>query len=79
MLFVAFITASTFFLLRNEQLRRSDLVLSAALAALGYLTRYNGLSAAVGVPLALIVANPSSRACGIGSRLLRFSLESFSR
>jgi hypothetical protein len=58
MLFVAFITASTFFLLRNEQLRRLDLALAATLAALGYLTRYNGLSAAVGVPLALIVANP---------------------
>lgn len=58
MLFVAFITASTFFLLRNAQLRWIDLALSAALAALGYLTRYNGLSAAVGVPLALILANP---------------------
>jgi hypothetical protein len=58
MLFVSFITASTFFLLRGEQLRWSDLTLAAVFAALGYLTRYNGLSAAVGVPLALIVANP---------------------
>ncbi len=58
MLFVSFITASTFFLLRSEQFRWFNLALSAALAALGYLTRYNGLSAAVGVPLAIIVANP---------------------
>ena len=58
MLFVAFITVSTFFLLRDEQLRLSNVALSAFFAAVGYLTRYNGLSAAVGVPLAVIVANP---------------------
>ncbi|MCX6133062.1 MAG: glycosyltransferase family 39 protein [Ignavibacteriales bacterium] len=58
MLFVAFMSASTFFLLRDEQLRRTNVVLSACFAAIGYLTRYNGLSAAVGIPLAVLVANP---------------------
>jgi hypothetical protein len=58
MLFVAFITTSTFFLLREEHVRWSNIALSAFFAALGYLTRYNGLSAAVGVPLAVIIANP---------------------
>lgn len=58
MVFMAFVTASTYFLLRSEQARRLDIALAAIFAALGYLTRYNGLSAAVGVPLALILANP---------------------
>jgi hypothetical protein len=58
MLFMAFITASTFFLLREEQLRWSNIAFSALFAAIGYLTRYNGLSAVVGVPAALIIANP---------------------
>ena len=58
MLFLAFALASMYFLLREEQMRMSSLVLSAMFAALGYLTRYNGLSAAVGVPAAIILANP---------------------
>ena len=58
MVFVAFATASTYFLLRDEQLRWPAIALSAFFAALGYLTRYNGLSAAVGVPAAILLANP---------------------
>jgi len=58
MLFMAFITASTYSLLREEQLKWQSITLSAVFAALGYLTRYNGLSAAVGVPLAVMFANP---------------------
>ena len=57
MLFMALITASTYFLLRDDQLRRSSIALSAIFAAMGYLTRYNGLSAAAGIPLAIILAN----------------------
>ena len=58
MLFMAFIAASIYFLLREEQLRWPSIAFSAVFAALGYLTRYNGLSAAVGVPLAIVIANP---------------------
>ena len=58
MLFMAFIMASTYFILREEQLKWQSIALTALLAALGYLTRYNGLSAAVGVPLAITLANP---------------------
>jgi hypothetical protein len=58
MLFMAFVTASMYFLLRDELLKRQSIVFSAVFAALGYLTRYNGLSAAVGVPLAIVFANP---------------------
>lgn len=58
MVFLAFAAASTYFLLRDEQVRWPAIALSAFFAALGYLTRYNGLSAAVGVPAAIILANP---------------------
>jgi hypothetical protein len=58
MVFMAFITASTYFLLREEQVRWQSIALSAVFAAIGYMTRYNGLSAVVGVPLAIIFANP---------------------
>ena len=58
MLFVALIMASTFFVLRDEHMRWSNIAFAALFAAIGYLTRYNGLSAAVGIPLAVIVANP---------------------
>jgi hypothetical protein len=58
MLFMAFITASTYFLLRDEQLNWRSIAFSAVFAALGYLTRYNGLSAAAGIPLAVVFANP---------------------
>jgi hypothetical protein len=58
MLFMAFITASSYFLLREEQLKWQSIAFSTVFAALGYLTRYNGLSAAVGVPLAITLANP---------------------
>ncbi len=58
MLFMAFVTASTYMLLREEQRRWINIALAAVFAAIGYLTRYNGLSAAVGVPLAIIIANP---------------------
>ncbi|HTY36180.1 MAG TPA: glycosyltransferase family 39 protein [Bacteroidota bacterium] len=58
MLFVLFVAASIFFLLRDDTLSWLNLALSAFFGALAYLTRYNGLSAAVGVPLALILANP---------------------
>ena len=58
MLFMAFILASTYFILREEQVKWQSIALSAFFAALGYLTRYNGLSAAVGVPLAIMLANP---------------------
>ena len=58
MLFMAFITAATYFLLRDEQLNWRSIAFSAVFAALGYLTRYNGLSAAAGIPLAVVFANP---------------------
>ena len=58
MVFLAFAAASTYFLLRDEQVRWASIALSAFFAALGYLTRYNGLSAAVGVPAAIMLANP---------------------
>jgi hypothetical protein len=58
MLFMAFVTASTYYLLREETLRWTNIGLAALFAAIGYLTRYNGLSAAVGVPAAIILANP---------------------
>ncbi len=58
MLFMAFITAATYSLLRDEQLNWRSIAFSAVFAALGYLTRYNGLSAAAGIPLAVVFANP---------------------
>jgi 4-amino-4-deoxy-L-arabinose transferase-like glycosyltransferase len=58
MLFMALITASTYFFLREGKLNWRWIALSAVAAALGYLTRYNGLSAAVGVPAAILLANP---------------------
>ena len=58
MVFMAFIAASIYFLLREEQLRWTSIVFAAIFAALGYLTRYNGLSAAAGVPAAVVLANP---------------------
>ena len=58
MAFMAFVTASTYFLLRSDSMQRSNIILAALFAALAYLTRYNGLSAAVGAPLAIILANP---------------------
>jgi hypothetical protein len=58
MVFLGLAAASTYFLLRDDQLRRPAIALSAFFAALAYLTRYNGLSAAVGVPAAIILANP---------------------
>jgi 4-amino-4-deoxy-L-arabinose transferase-like glycosyltransferase len=58
MFFVALVTASTFFFLRDEQMRWLNIVLSALLAGLAYLTRYNGLFAAVAAPLAILAVNP---------------------
>jgi hypothetical protein len=58
MVFMALVTASTFFFLRHEEMRWLNIVLSAVLAGLAYLTRYNGLFAAVAVPLAILAANP---------------------
>ncbi len=58
MVFMFFVTGSTFFLLREGLSKWYNLALAALFAALGYLTRYNGLYAAVGVPIAVILANP---------------------
>ena len=58
MVFMFFVTGSTFFLLREDQTKRYNLALAALFAALGYLTRYNGLYAVAGVPLAVILVNP---------------------
>jgi hypothetical protein len=58
MLFMAFVTASVYFLLSEEQLRWRAVALSALFAALGYLTRYNGVAIAIGIPAALVLVNP---------------------
>lgn len=58
MLFMAFVTASTFFLLREEQMKGFNIVVAAILAGIAYLTRYNGIFAAVAAPLAIVLANP---------------------
>jgi hypothetical protein len=72
MLFMAFVCVSVYFLLRDEQSKPASIVLSAIAAAVGYLTRYNGLSAAVGIPIAIVLANPFQqtwrdrfRTCGL--------------
>jgi 4-amino-4-deoxy-L-arabinose transferase-like glycosyltransferase len=62
MFFVALVTASTFFFLRHGQARWSNIVISALLAGLAYLTRYNGLFAAAAAPLAILAANPFQQA-----------------
>ncbi len=58
MLFMALVTASTFFLLRTEQMQGLNIIISAIIAGIAYLTRYNGIFVAVAAPLAIILANP---------------------
>jgi len=57
MMFFALVAASAWFLFGRER-TPTGLALSAFLAGLGYLTRYNGIFAAVAAPLALLLANP---------------------
>lgn len=56
MLFSALITASLYFLLAKQTLSWNCLIVSAALGALAYLTRYNGIFILV-VPLLLVSSN----------------------
>ena len=58
MLFMALVTASAFLLLREHEMRGMNIALSALLAGIAYLTRYNGIFAVVAVPLAILLANP---------------------
>lgn len=57
MLFNALVTGSVFFLLKDEERKWLNIALSALLAGIGYLTRYNGVFALVAAPAAILLAN----------------------
>ncbi len=58
MVFNAFVTASVFFLLKDEQRVWRSIIISAVLAGIAYLTRYNGVALVVAAPAAIVLANP---------------------
>lgn len=60
MFFTALSLAGAMFLFRNEQRVWRDVTLAMLMFALAYLTRYNGIYAAAGVPAALLLGNPFS-------------------
>lgn len=57
MMFFALVAASAWFLFGRER-TAAVLAVSAFLAGMAYLTRYNGIFAAVAAPLALLLTNP---------------------
>ncbi len=57
MVFNALVTGSLFFLLKDDERTWVNIALSASLAGIGYLTRYNGVFALVAMPAAILLAN----------------------
>ncbi|HTP81019.1 MAG TPA: glycosyltransferase family 39 protein [Bacteroidota bacterium] len=58
MVFCTFVLGFFFFLLKDDALRWSNIILSALFAACAYLTRYNGVFALFAVPLIFWFINP---------------------
>ena len=58
MLFMALVTGSTYFFLKDGEHHRRRVVIAALLSAVAYLTRYNGVFVVVAVPAAILLANP---------------------
>lgn len=58
MVFNAMATASLFFFLKAEERQWINITLAATLAAIAYLTRYNGVYVLFAFPLAILLANP---------------------
>jgi 4-amino-4-deoxy-L-arabinose transferase-like glycosyltransferase len=58
MVFNCLLTASVYMLLRNEQRQWRDILISSALAAVAYLTRFNGVFILAAVPAILMLINP---------------------
>jgi 4-amino-4-deoxy-L-arabinose transferase-like glycosyltransferase len=58
MFFNLLVTSSLFFLLKNEQYNKRDLIIASVLAACAYLTRYNGVFILLAVPVVLLFVNP---------------------
>lgn len=58
MMFFALVAGSAYFLFRNSPRKNGDIALSAFLAGLAYLTRYNGLFVVVAVPAVFLLVNP---------------------